>query len=138
MTPINPESDYSSSNGICPVLIRMNHSIEGSSSSTQQNKTQIDHSHLRRMSDKINLHHSSPNSNNKMQSRTISSISPRMTSTVTRISLIFVLLCWTALSANAFNLENRLPLNKFGAQGSYFGYSVAEHVDTESGEDIKW
>lgn len=42
-----------------------------------------------------------------------------------------------SLTANAFNLENRLPINKFGAAGSYFGYSVAEHVVTDS-EDIKW
>lgn len=41
------------------------------------------------------------------------------------------------LSANAFNLENRLPLIKYGSAGSYFGYSVAEHVETDS-EDIKW
>lgn len=40
-------------------------------------------------------------------------------------------------TANAFNLENRLPLTKFGAAGSYFGYSVAEHVEVDD-EKFKW
>lgn len=29
---------------------------------------------------------------------------------------------------NAFNLENRLPIVKYGDLDTYFGYSVASHV----------
>lgn len=58
-----------------------------------------------------------------------------------RLPLIALLLLVTvaalSLSANAFNLENRLPLIKYGAAGSYFGYSVAEHVESED-KNIKW
>jgi len=42
--------------------------------------------------------------------------------------------CWVALllwlaapPALPFNLETRLPLVKYGADGVYFGFSVAEH-----------
>lgn len=28
----------------------------------------------------------------------------------------------------AFNLENRLPIVKYGTNGTYFGYSVAGHI----------
>lgn len=51
-------------------------------------------------------------------------------STIIAVSLL-------TLTASAFNLENRLPLTKFETAGSYFGYSVAEHVQTD-GQDIKW
>lgn len=49
-------------------------------------------------------------------------------------------ICISVLPVSAFNLENRLPLNKFGVAGSYFGYSVAEHVQTETEDyqDLKW
>lgn len=49
----------------------------------------------------------------------------------------FFVVSLLALTANAFNLENRLPLTKFERAGSYFGYSVAEHVQTDE-QDIKW
>lgn len=32
----------------------------------------------------------------------------------------------------AFNLENRLPIVKYGANDTYFGYSVAGHIVDES------
>lgn len=32
---------------------------------------------------------------------------------------------------NAFNLENRLPIVKYGNVDTYFGYSVASHVIDE-------
>lgn len=35
---------------------------------------------------------------------------------------------------DAFNLENRLPIVKYGEPNSYFGYSVASHV-TGDGDD---
>lgn len=33
--------------------------------------------------------------------------------------------------SNAFNLENRLPIVKYGNVDTYFGYSVASHVIDE-------
>ncbi|XP_029660210.1 integrin alpha-PS1 isoform X1 [Formica exsecta] len=42
---------------------------------------------------------------------------------------------WIALSAcvtYAFNLEPRIPVIKRGMEGSYFGYSVAEHIEAEN------
>lgn len=53
------------------------------------------------------------------------------------IALLLVTVAALSLSASAFNLENRLPLIKYGAAGSYFGYSVAEHVESED-KNIKW
>lgn len=41
-------------------------------------------------------------------------------------------------TTSAFNLENRLPLTKYGARGSYFGYSVAEHVEEAESGLIRW
>ncbi|KAL0131622.1 hypothetical protein PUN28_002876 [Cardiocondyla obscurior] len=44
-------------------------------------------------------------------------------------------LLWIALSVcvtHAFNLEPRIPVIKRGLQGSYFGYSVAEHIEVEN------
>lgn len=29
---------------------------------------------------------------------------------------------------NCFNLENRLPIVKYGEEDSYFGYSIASHI----------
>ncbi|KAL6433815.1 hypothetical protein ACFW04_005801 [Cataglyphis niger] len=42
---------------------------------------------------------------------------------------------WIALSVcvtYAFNLEPRIPVIKRGLEGSYFGYSVAEHIEVEN------
>lgn len=41
------------------------------------------------------------------------------------ISLFLTLLCLSLVLG--FNLEIRLPVVKKGTEGSYFGYSVAEH-----------
>lgn len=39
----------------------------------------------------------------------------------------------------AFNLENRLPIVKYGDADTYFGYSVAGHViDKENKQTEKW
>ena len=54
------------------------------------------------------------------------------------LGLHLAILLSFVLSSDAFNLENRLPLNKFHQGGSYFGYSVAEHVQTDGPEDLKW
>lgn len=35
--------------------------------------------------------------------------------------------------AHTFNLDTKIPIVKFGPKGSYFGYSVAEHVTLNSG-----
>lgn len=51
-------------------------------------------------------------------------------------ALLLLLLSLIA-AANAFNLEARLPVIKYGAPGSYFGYSVAEHV-VKNSEGTKW
>lgn len=48
---------------------------------------------------------------------------------------------WIALSAcvtYAFNLEPRIPVIKRGLQGSYFGYSVAEHIQIENSTSLSW
>lgn len=34
----------------------------------------------------------------------------------------------------AFNLENRLPIVKYGANDTYFGYSVAGHIVEKSAD----
>jgi hypothetical protein len=59
-----------------------------------------------------------------------------------------VWLVWTLVLALAppalpFNLETRLPLVKVGAQGVYFGFSVAEHqmvdvVSNSTSIDDSW
>lgn len=38
----------------------------------------------------------------------------------------------------AFNLENRLPIVKYGEPSSYFGYSVATHVINNEPDNTKW
>ncbi|XP_022240395.1 integrin alpha-PS1-like isoform X1 [Limulus polyphemus] len=50
--------------------------------------------------------------------------------------------CWTLffylisihLTVNGFNLETRLPLIKESDSGSYFGFSVAQHIDIDDKE----
>lgn len=44
------------------------------------------------------------------------------------LPLIALSVCVT----HAFNLEPRIPIIKRGFEGSYFGYSVAEHIDVSS------
>jgi hypothetical protein len=41
---------------------------------------------------------------------------------------------------HTFNLESRLPIVKFGDPNTYFGYSVAEHVqgDIDDPNNQKW
>lgn len=48
------------------------------------------------------------------------------------------------LHIDAFNLENRLPIVKYGDDGTYFGYSVASHITVkdadgkDEAETVKW
>lgn len=42
---------------------------------------------------------------------------------------------------NCFNLESRLPIVKYGEKDSYFGYSVATHVQVDTNgpdEKTRW
>ncbi|XP_045772971.1 integrin alpha-PS1 isoform X1 [Maniola jurtina] len=51
-------------------------------------------------------------------------------------SVIFLCILYCVTS---FNLEPRIPVIKFGEPGSYFGFSVAEHLTIGSnGENISW
>lgn len=50
-----------------------------------------------------------------------------------------VLILFYVCAGNAFNLEARDPIVKIGEVGSYFGYSVAEHMEeTESKVQKNW
>lgn len=53
---------------------------------------------------------------------------------------ICILISTISILCDAFNLENRLPIVKRGDNGTYFGYSVASHIvtETEDGSDEKW
>lgn len=42
------------------------------------------------------------------------------------------------LLVNGFNLENRLPIWKYGPENSYFGYSIASHVMDGDNHNSKW
>jgi hypothetical protein len=49
-----------------------------------------------------------------------------------------ILLCILHSAAN-FNLEPRIPVIKFGEPGSYFGFSVAEHLTIDDGgKNTSW
>lgn len=51
-----------------------------------------------------------------------------------------VVICWLNF-VDSFNLESRLPIAKYGDDSSYFGYSVATHVEVDTdgpGEQTKW
>lgn len=40
---------------------------------------------------------------------------------------------------NCFNLENRLPIVKYGEKDSYFGYSIASHIMVKDDDTLqKW
>ncbi|KAG6456594.1 integrin alpha-PS1 isoform X2 [Manduca sexta] len=41
-------------------------------------------------------------------------------------------------SVTGFNLEPRIPVIKFGKSGSYFGFSVAEHLTIANGTKTSW
>lgn len=49
-------------------------------------------------------------------------------------TLVFVTLNYCVSDTEAFNLENRLPIVKYGDADTYFGYSVAGHM-IENDED---
>lgn len=49
------------------------------------------------------------------------------------IGIVFsLILNYCVNDSVAFNLENRLPIVKYGAGDTYFGYSVAGHIVDES------
>lgn len=52
----------------------------------------------------------------------------------------FVVVLSVTTVGNCFNLENRLPIVKYGEPGSYFGYSLAEHeIGEKNGQNnSKW
>ncbi|XP_041979376.1 integrin alpha-PS1 isoform X2 [Aricia agestis] len=52
------------------------------------------------------------------------------------ISVGVLFLCVYCVSS--FNLEPRIPVIKFGEPGSYFGFSVAEHLTISSSEKTSW
>ncbi|XP_011869360.1 PREDICTED: integrin alpha-PS1 isoform X1 [Vollenhovia emeryi] len=47
-------------------------------------------------------------------------------------SALLWIIALSACVTHAFNLEPRIPVVKRGLQGSYFGYSVAEHIEIEN------
>lgn len=55
------------------------------------------------------------------------------------VALLFIVGCCVN-GIVAFNLENRLPIVKYGDTGTYFGYSVASHIIGEQDDeyDEKW
>lgn len=60
------------------------------------------------------------------------------------LSGIWLILFNYCLHIDAFNLENRLPIVKYGEDGTYFGYSVASHItvaetdDKDKTQNVKW
>lgn len=71
--------------------------------------------------------------------KTKTSVSQFMTTTYSsrllNFALVQLLLCLILLSqvAVGFNLDYEIPLIKTGPKGSYFGFSVAQHVQTVNG-----
>lgn len=56
-------------------------------------------------------------------------LAPKMGEAFNSQQLILILLFTNLIAINnAFNLESRLPIVKYGPRNSYFGYSVAEHL----------
>lgn len=45
---------------------------------------------------------------------------------------VSVLFLFILHSVTSFNLEPRIPVLKFGDEGSYFGFSVAEHIENNT------
>lgn len=52
--------------------------------------------------------------------------------TSSSVLLLCILHCVTS-----FNLEPRIPVIKFGEPGSYFGFSVAEHLTIGNKNELK-
>lgn len=51
-------------------------------------------------------------------------------------TIVLVTLSYCVNGAVAFNLENRLPIVKYGDADTYFGYSVAGHIIENDEDDI--
>lgn len=51
-------------------------------------------------------------------------------------TLAFVTLNYCVSDTEAFNLENRLPIVKYGDADTYFGYSVAGHMIDNDEDDV--
>ncbi|CAB0044688.1 unnamed protein product [Trichogramma brassicae] len=58
--------------------------------------------------------------------------------TSTRLVVLLVLLLQSTALLLAFNLETRIPIIKRGSQGSYFGFSVAEHQEHHEDRSPKY
>lgn len=59
-----------------------------------------------------------------------------MAAKITCKSAVFMCFLYSVAS---FNLEPRIPVIKFGEPGSYFGFSVAEHITrNEDGSKTSW
>lgn len=67
----------------------------------------------------------------KTTSLTIAEMGPKKTLTKSILLLTLVISSSLFHCSNAFNLETRLPVIKYGPKNSYFGYSVAEHLILE-------
>lgn len=65
-------------------------------------------------------------------------LAPVTMATNDRRLLLLLVAAAICVSVGAFNLEARLPIVKSGAAGSYFGYSVAEHVTSNKSDSTKW
>ena len=64
----------------------------------------------------------------KTPSLTIFEMGPKLTLTKSIFLMAIVISSSLFQFSNAFNLETRLPVIKYGPRNSYFGYSVAEHL----------
>lgn len=62
-----------------------------------------------------------------MKTRTSASSTTNTTKCILIVVISLVLILPTIVTC--FNFENRLPILKQGQSGSYFGYSIAEHVE---------
>lgn len=58
--------------------------------------------------------------------------------TLMHIGFVLLALKCCVNDIDAFNLENRLPIVKYGDADTYFGYSVAGHVVDDKEDLQKW
>lgn len=83
----------------------------------------------------------STHSSASMSSTSSPTSSTTTTSVATSVllkSLLFIVVVGCCGSVAAFNLEARLPIVKLGVPGTYFGYSVAQHLTSNKSDSTKW
>uniref|UniRef100_A0A336MNG2 CSON003849 protein n=1 Tax=Culicoides sonorensis TaxID=179676 RepID=A0A336MNG2_CULSO len=81
-----------------------------------------------------------------MKTRTsLTCYNKKLSSLKASISIVIVInLLILSTNVSSFNFENRLPILKQGQSGSYFGYSIAEHVELVTDrygkvtDEVKW